>query len=72
MPKKAGDRVNTDRRDVVQWARLMRSGELTAVSVPAVADEALRDLSRARDETLHALKTATCRLQAFLLWHDLR
>jgi transposase len=29
MPKKAGDRVNTDRRDAVHLARLMRSGDLT-------------------------------------------
>jgi transposase len=42
--------VNTDRRDAKQWARLMRSGDLTPVSVPEVADEAIRDLSRAREE----------------------
>ena len=31
MPKKAGDRVKTDRRDAVQLARLARSGARTAV-----------------------------------------
>jgi transposase len=31
MPKKAGDRAKTDRRDAVQLARLARSGDLTAV-----------------------------------------
>jgi transposase len=31
IPQKAGNRVKTDRRDAVQWARLMRSGELTPV-----------------------------------------
>jgi transposase len=72
IPKKAGDRVNTDRRDAVQLARLMRSGDLTAVSVPAVEDEAIRDLSRAREDALHDLKTATFRLKAFLLRHDIR
>src|SRR5262245_12626203 len=34
MPKKAGDRVKTDRRDAVQLARLMRSGDLTPVYIP--------------------------------------
>jgi transposase len=34
IPKKAGDRVNTDRRDAVQLARRMRSGDLTPVYVP--------------------------------------
>jgi transposase len=72
IPKKAGDRVNTDRRDAVQLARLMRSGDLTPVYVPAVADEAIRDLSRAREDTLHDLKTAKFRLKAFLLRHDIR
>ena len=36
IPKKAGDRVKTDRRDAVQLARLARAGDLTAVSVPTV------------------------------------
>jgi transposase len=72
IPTKAGDRVKTARRDAVQRARLMRSGDLTAVYGPRVADEALRALSRARDETIRALRAATCRLNAFLLRHDLR
>jgi transposase len=50
MPKKAGDRVKTDRRDAVQLARLLRSGDRTPVYIPAVADEAMRDLSRARSD----------------------
>jgi transposase len=48
VPKKAGDRVKTDRRDAIQLARLLRSGDLTPVYVPAVEDEAIRDLTRAR------------------------
>jgi len=50
----------------------MRSGDLTPVYVPAVQDEAIRDLSRAREDTLHDLKTAKFRLKAFLLRHDIR
>jgi transposase len=50
----------------------MRSGALTPVDVPTVDDEALRDLSRARDEALGDLKTAKGRLHALLLRHDLR
>ena len=40
IPKKAGDRVKTDRRDAVQLARLLRSGDLTPVSVPRGEDTA--------------------------------
>jgi transposase len=72
IPKKAGDRVKTDRRDAVQLARLMRSGDLTPVYVPEVEDEAIRDLSRAREDALRDLKTAKFRLKAFLLRHDIR
>ena len=48
IPKKPGDRVKTNRRDAVDLAKLLRAGELTAVWVPDVQHEAMRDLSRAR------------------------
>jgi transposase len=67
IPKKAGDRVKTDRRDAVQLARLMRSGDLSSVYVPEVEDEAIRDLSRAREDVLRDLKAAKLRLKSFLL-----
>jgi transposase len=72
IPKKAGDRVKTDRRDAVQLARLARSGDLTAVYVPTVEDEAIRDLTRAREDTISDLKDAKFRLKAFLLRQDIR
>jgi hypothetical protein len=37
-----------------------------------VEDEAIRDLSRAREDALRDLKAATLRLKAFLLRHDFR
>src|SRR5436309_1903625 len=37
-----------------------------------VDDEAIRDLSRAREDTLRDLKAAKLRLKAFLLRHDIR
>jgi transposase len=72
MPQKAGDRVKTDRRDAVQLARLMRSGDLTPVYVPRIEDEAIRDLTRAREDALRDLQTAKFRLKAFLLRQDIR
>jgi len=72
IPKKPGDRVKTNWRDAMQLARLMRSGDLTPVYVPQVADEAIRDLSRARADALRDLKTAKHRLKAFLLRHAIR
>ena len=67
IPKRPGDKVKTDRRDAVELARLLRSGDLTRVYVPGVEDEALRDVSRARDATLVTLKAAKLRLKSFLL-----
>ena len=72
LPQKPGDRVKTDRRDARPLARLRRSGDLTPVSVPAVDDEALRDLSRAQADTLRDLTAAQLRLKAFWLRHDSR
>jgi transposase len=72
IPKKAGDLVKTDRRDAIQLARLRRSSDLSPVYVPTVEDEARRDLSRAREDTLSDLKAAKFRLKAFLLRHDIR
>jgi transposase len=46
---------------------LHRAGELSAVYVPDPADEAMRDLSRARQDAVNATKKAKQRLKAFLL-----
>jgi transposase len=67
IPRKPGDRVKTDRRDAVQIARLLRSGDLTPVYVPRVEDEAIRDLCRARQDAIGCLKNARMRLKAMLL-----
>ena len=67
IPKKPGDKVKTDRRDAVELARLLRSGDLTRVYVPTIEDEALRDLCRARDAARLTLKNAKLRLKGFLL-----
>ena len=72
IPKKASDRVKTDRRDAMQLARLLRSGDLTPVYIPSVEDEAIRDVVRAREDALKDGKTAKVRLKAFLLRQDIR
>lgn len=72
IPRKAGDRVKTDRRDAVTLARLLRSGDLSSIYVPGVEDEAIRDLSRARADAMHDLKRSKVRLKAFLLRQDIR
>src|SRR5262245_32370517 len=50
----------------------MRSGDLTPVYVPQVEDDAIRALSRAREDTIRDLKAAKFRLKAFLLRQDIR
>ena len=50
VPRKPGDRVKTDRRDALSLARQYRSGELTAVWVPGEEQEAMRDLTRGRED----------------------
>jgi transposase len=72
IPRKAGDRVKTDRCDAMTLARLMRSGDLTSIYVPGVEDEALRDVSRGRDDALRDLKRSKRRLKSFPLRQDIR
>ena len=67
IPKKSGDRIKNDRRDAKMLARLHRADELTAVYVPNAQDEAMRDLSRAREDAVIVAKKAKQRLKAFLL-----
>jgi transposase len=67
IPKKASDRVKTDRRDAAQLARLFRAGELTAIYVPDEGDEAVRDLVRARYSAVIDQRKARQRLKGFLL-----
>jgi transposase len=67
IPRKASDRVKTDRRDAEQLARLYRAGELTAIHVPDQEDEAVRDLVRARDCARDEQRRARLRLKGFLL-----
>ena len=72
IPRRPGDRVKTDKRDALTLARLARSGDLTSVYVPQVADEAIRDLARAREDALQDLNDARFRLKALLLRNDIR
>ena len=69
IPRRAGERVKTDRRDAVNLARLHRSGELRAVWVPDEEQEAMRDLTRAREDMKSIELKARQRLGAFLLRH---
>ncbi len=70
IPQKSGDRVKTDRRDAMNLARLHRSGDLTSVYVPDEEDEAIRDLTRAREDACINVKKAKHRLNSFLLRHN--
>ena len=69
IPRKAGERIKTDRRDAINLAKLHRAGELTPVWVPDQAHEAIRDLVRARLAAVRALRQARQQLSGFLLRH---
>ena len=69
IPRRPGERIKTDRRDAANLARLHRAGELTPVWVPDRAHEAVRDLVRARQAAVRALRQARQQLSGFLLRH---
>ena len=69
IPKRAGVRIKTDRRDADKQASLLRSGELTPVWVPDEETEAMRDLVRARDDLKAIEKKTRQQLNAMVLRH---
>src|SRR5712691_2033917 len=71
IPRAAGDKVKTDRRDAERLARLLRLGELVPVRVPEPYEEAARDLVRAREDARGDLMRARHRLSKLLLRHGL-
>ncbi|MBP0621532.1 IS110 family transposase [Cupriavidus consociatus] len=72
IPRKPGEQVKTDRRDAIKLVRSLRAGDLSAVHVPTVEDEAFRDLARAWAAARQDLKQARQRLKSFLLLHGVR
>ena len=70
IPTAPGDRVKTDRRDCRRLARLLRAGELVAIRVPTLAEEAVRDLCRARADLVDDRTRTRHLLSKFLLRHD--
>ena len=72
IPRRAGDRIKTDRRDAAQLAVLYRAGALTAIHIPTEQEEAARDLLRCREDIRADLLRARHRLSKFLLRHGRR
>lgn len=68
---KPGERVKTDRRDALKLVKLLKSEDLTPIYVPEPEDEAMRDLSRARETAMKDLKDAKYQLKALLLRNNI-
>jgi transposase len=69
VPKKPGERIKTDRRDARKLAQFLRNGDLTAVWVPDEEQEAMRDLTRTRDDFKAQERKARQQLNAYVLRH---
>ena len=67
IPQKPGDRVKTDRRDARKLAEMLEAGMLTTVHPPTEKDEAVRDLTRAREDAKQDQMRTRHRLSKLLL-----
>ena len=67
LQRPSGDRVKTDAKDALHLARLLRLGEIVAIAVPSVEQEAARDLVRAREDVRGDLMRARHRTSKLLL-----
>ena len=72
IPRRAGDRIKTDRRDAGHLAVLYRAGALTAIHIPTEQEEAARDLLRCREDIRADLLRCRHRLSKVLLRHGRR
>ncbi|RLV60874.1 IS110 family transposase [Parashewanella curva] len=72
IPKKPGERVKTDKRDALKLAQLLKNGDIEAIYVPEPEDEAIRDLSRARQTAMEDLKDAKYELKSMLLRNNIQ
>ena len=72
IPKKPGDRVKTDKRDAQNLARLLKNNDLDPIYVPEPEDEAVRDLSRAREVAMRDLNDAKHQLKSMFLRNNIR
>jgi transposase len=73
IPRKPGERVKTDRRDAIKLVRSLRAGDLSAVYVPGIEDEAFRDLARrvGRCPRGSAARTAATEIVPARTWRSL-
>ena len=67
VPRKPGERIKTDRRDARKLAEYLEGGYLTPVHPPTPAQEAARDLCRAREDAKQDRMRARHRLAKLLL-----
>ncbi|HKT01377.1 MAG TPA: IS110 family transposase [Rugosimonospora sp.] len=71
LHRPVGDRIKTDARDALHLARLLRMDEVVEVRVPGGAEEAARDLVRARDDVRADLMRCRHRVSKLLLRHGI-
>ena len=62
----------TDGRDAIRLARFLRSGDLSPIHIHDGETEAMRDLSRCREDAMAAKQAARQHLGALMLRHDRR
>lgn len=67
LQRPVGDRVKTDKNDALHLAKLLHLGEIVEVTIPGVAQEAARDLVRAREDARGDLMSSRHRMSKLLL-----
>jgi transposase len=72
VPQLPGPRVKTDKRDARYLAWQLRMGTLSGIAIPDEELEALRDLIRAREDSLHARRRTRQQLSGMLTRHGIR
>ena len=72
IPRRPSDHVKTDRRDARALALALRAGQLTAIHVPTIEDESVRDYLRMYEDLRGDLRRIKQRVLHFLLRRGIR
>jgi transposase len=72
VPQMPGPRIKTDKRDARWLAWQLRMGSLNGIAIPDEELEALRDLVRAREDSIYTRRRTRQQLSGLLLRHDVK
>jgi transposase len=72
IPRSASRTAKTDRLDCLKLAKLAKGGMVKSIAIPSPEQEAVRGLSRRRDQISQDIRRTKQRIKSLLLYHEIK